>query len=261
MPSFRQATAFVLTAAFAAAPLHAQTSAPAPANGKVVLQHADIPGHSYVVEVTRGVQPANARAPLHVHPGIESGYIVKGSGVLHIQGQPDRVVRAGDTAVIPPNTPHWFSNGPEPIEIVATYVTESGKPSSRKLEANAPELAMPAGTVAPYAVAPADTNKAQVVLQSVAFPGQGSYTRITRTDVPAGGRSPQHVHPGLEITYVLSGSLTLTISGQPERQVHAGESFLIPAGTRHTVVNGSSPTQLLSTYVLEEGKPAMQVMN
>ncbi|WP_338759394.1 cupin domain-containing protein [Massilia sp. METH4] len=260
MPYYRYA-ALTLTAALAAAPLSAQTTPAAPASGKTVLQRAELPGQRYVVEVTRGVQAANARASLHLHPGIESGYVIRGGGVLHVQGLPDRTVGPGDTAVIPPNTPHWFTNGPEQTEIVATYVVENGKPASRRLDKDAPELTAPPRTLAPYTTSPPDSGKAPAVLQSVAFPGEGYYTRITRTEVPAQGRSPQHVHPGTEITYVLAGSLTLAIAGQPERELRTGDSFLVPAGTAHTVVNGAGPAELLSTYVLEEAKPVMEVLN
>lgn len=259
MPSFRHFVALALTAAFAAAPVGAQATTAA-ASGKTVLQTADFPARGYTTEVVRTVLGPNARAPLHMHPGIESGYIVKGGGMVHIQGKPALAMRPGDTTVVPPNTPHWFVNGPETTEIVSTYVLEKDKPARQVLAADAPELGRATGSVDPYPSAPDNANKGLAVLQSVAYPGQGYYTRIARVEVPANAAAPQHEHPGIEVTYVLAGSVTLAIAGKPERVLHAGESFLIPAGTTHKIVNGASASELLSTYVLEEGKPLMHVM-
>lgn len=80
--------------------------------------------HTRIVETRI---PADAQAPLHMHPGIESGYIVSGGGTLHIEGQPARVLKPGDTALVTPGTKHWFKNGTQPTLIVSTYVLEDGK--------------------------------------------------------------------------------------------------------------------------------------
>ncbi|MBF8778115.1 cupin domain-containing protein [Pseudomonas fulva] len=80
--------------------------------------------HTHIVETRI---PANAQAPLHSHPGIESGYILSGGGMLHIEGQSAREMKPGSTALVPPNTRHWFKNGPQETVIVSTYVLEDGK--------------------------------------------------------------------------------------------------------------------------------------
>ena len=72
--------------------------------------------------------PANAQAPLHQHPGIESGYILEGGGMLMISGQPAKEMKPGMTTIVSANTPHWFKNGPQKTVIVSTYVVEQDKP-------------------------------------------------------------------------------------------------------------------------------------
>ncbi len=60
------------------------------------------------------INPPGPAEPEHVHPHQESNATVL-AGALHfsVRGRV-RVVRAGETIVIPPNTPHYFWNeGPE----------------------------------------------------------------------------------------------------------------------------------------------------
>jgi len=97
----------------------------------------------------------------------------------------------------------------------------------------------------------------QTVLQDIAFPGHGYYTKLVRTEIPPGVVAPRHTHPGLEATYVMKGSITLIVSGQPDRVIGAGESFSVPANTPHLFQNGAAASELLTTYVLEDGQPPM----
>ena len=53
-------------------------------------------------------------------------------------------------------------------------------------------------------------------LQKVDFPP--GYTTVTAiAEVPAGGSSGRHSHPGVETGYVMEGELHLLIDGKPER--------------------------------------------
>ena len=88
----------------------------------------------------------------------------------------------------------------------------------------------------------------------VSVPGREAV--VARVEVAAGAKAGRHSHPGDEISYVLEGEATLLIDGQPPRQVKAGESFVIPAGTVHDAHNnGSAPIKLVGVYVVEKGKP------
>lgn len=110
----------------------AQQSA-TPGRSKTVLVDTDYPGNGHKTQIVRVLTPARSKAPLHIHPGIESGYIVRGGGTLYIEGQPPKALKPGTTALVPPNTPHWFQNGAAETEIVTTYVLETGKPATTNL--------------------------------------------------------------------------------------------------------------------------------
>ena len=88
----------------------------------------------------------------------------------------------------------------------------------------------------------------------VSVPGREAV--VARVEVAPGAKAGRHTHPGDEISYVMEGEATLLIDGQAPRQVKAGESFVIPAGTVHDAHNnGTSPIKLVGVYVVEKGKP------
>jgi quercetin dioxygenase-like cupin family protein len=83
----------------------------------------------YVTILAEATIEAGASVARHTHPGIESAYILEGNIEVPIQGQPTRMVKAGEGFQIPPDTPH---GGGKPIEakarLLVTYVVEKGKP-------------------------------------------------------------------------------------------------------------------------------------
>jgi len=103
----------------------------AQANGltRTLVGRADvsIPGKEAVVarvEVAPG-----ARAGRHTHPGDEISYVQEGQVELLVDGQAPRVVKAGESFVIPAGTVHDAHNGGDaPVKLVGVYVVEKGKP-------------------------------------------------------------------------------------------------------------------------------------
>jgi quercetin dioxygenase-like cupin family protein len=80
----------------------------------------------------------------------------------------------------------------------------------------------------------------------------------TRVEIAPGGVVAWHTHPGDEVSYVTDGELTLMVAGHSARKVAAGEGFVVPAGTVHSVKNeGSSVTKLVTVYIVEKGKPLL----
>lgn len=76
-----------------------------------------------------------------------------------------------------------------------------------------------------------------------------------RVDFAPGASFPAHSHPGVEIAYVLSGTIEYEMNGKTFR-LKAGESLFIPAGTVHSAKNvGSGIISELATYIVEKGKP------
>ncbi len=79
---------------------------------------------------------------------------------------------------------------------------------------------------------------------------------MVKRDVPPGGTTGPHTHPGVEISYVLAGTMELHVLGKPTRVVHAGESTAIPRDTPHEAINiGKEPLSLVVTYLVDKGSP------
>jgi quercetin dioxygenase-like cupin family protein len=82
-----------------------------------------------------------------------------------------------------------------------------------------------------------------------------------RVDLDPGVAFGKHRHPGEEIIYVIEGSLEYEVEGKPPMTLKAGEVLFIPAGTIHAAKNvGSGNAAELGTYVVEKGKPLVELV-
>jgi quercetin dioxygenase-like cupin family protein len=79
---------------------------------------------------------------------------------------------------------------------------------------------------------------------------------VARGEFQPGAAVPRHTHPGDELAYVLEGEVVLEVDGKPALTFKAGDTFFVPAGQVHSAKNaGKKPAAVLSTYVIEKGKP------
>jgi quercetin dioxygenase-like cupin family protein len=96
----------------------------------------------------------------------------------------------------------------------------------------------------------------RTVLQQHALGVAGREGVQVMVELAAGGAAPRHTHPGEEFGYVLNGTATLDIAGQPLLTLKPGDSFFIPANTPHVARNpGTTSWKAISTYIVESGKP------
>ena len=111
--------------ALAASALFAQASGLT----RTLIGRADVsvPGREAVVarvEVAPG-----AKAGRHTHPGDEISYVMEGEATLLVDGQPPKLVKAGESFVVPAGVVHdAHNNGTTPTKLLGVYVVEKGKP-------------------------------------------------------------------------------------------------------------------------------------
>ena len=78
-------------------------------------------------------------------------------------------------------------------------------------------------------------------------------------DIPPGGGSAPHRHPGHHIFgYVLEGSYRIKVGDEPEKVLNKGDTFYEPPGALHAVsrnASDSAPAKVLAVIVAESGKP------
>lgn len=95
----------------------------------------------------------------------------------------------------------------------------------------------------------------RTVLQTVDMSIAGRDAVTAKAELPAGVSSGLHTHPGEELGYVVEGTATILMDGK-STVVKAGEAFAIPMGKVHSATNsGTTPTTIVSTYIVEKGKP------
>ena len=112
--------------------LTAMLALPAPASGQVKrtpVLRADVAAPGREAVVVRGEIDPGASAARHTHPGDEISYITDGEAELLIDGEPPRLVKAGEAFVVPAGKVHAARNtGAAPLRFVGVYVVDKGKP-------------------------------------------------------------------------------------------------------------------------------------
>ena len=120
----------VIGAGFAGNVLAQQAASAQPTSNikRTMLQKVDVPGTNY--ETITGIAEIvpNASIGRHTHPGPETGYVIEGEMTLIVDGQPAKIVKAGESYQVPPGGIHDAKSGDKGVKVMAVYVVEKGKP-------------------------------------------------------------------------------------------------------------------------------------
>jgi quercetin dioxygenase-like cupin family protein len=122
-------------------------------------------------------------------------------------------------------------------------------------------LAPRAAEAQPPKSAPAAIRR-QLLDQRPVAGAPGLETQLWLIDYPPGASAPVHRHPVVGIGYVIEGAFDSTFAGQAPVHVSAGQSFVDPARSEHSVFRNSSATQplkMLVAYTIPSGTPIMEL--
>lgn len=97
----------------------------------------------------------------------------------------------------------------------------------------------------------------RTVIKRTDGPMAGYETINVRVEIDANAPIARHTHPGIESSYIVSGSTELTIEGEGggTKVYGAGDGFQVAPGVIHGGKNGDKTTVIAATYVVEKGKP------
>jgi len=96
----------------------------------------------------------------------------------------------------------------------------------------------------------------RTVLQQGDLSAPGREAVMALAEIQPAAAAGRHTHPGEEIAYVLAGPVVIEIDGKPAKTYQTGEVFMIPPGAIHNAKNpGAAAVKIVSTYVIEKGKP------
>jgi quercetin dioxygenase-like cupin family protein len=86
-----------------------------------------VPGKEIVIG--SAMLPAGTAIGFHTHPGDEAGYVLKGVLILHTRGQPDKVLKAGDSFFNPRGAVHSLAAAPgaDGGTAVSTWIVDKGQ--------------------------------------------------------------------------------------------------------------------------------------
>ena len=122
------ARAFLVAATAVALTAAAQEAKQQPVGRTILERHdqAGVPGKEIVIG-TVTLAPG-AVIGFHTHSGDEAGYIVKGSLIWKVRGQPDKTLKAGDSFFNPRGSVHSVVGGEAGATAFATWIVDKGKP-------------------------------------------------------------------------------------------------------------------------------------
>jgi quercetin dioxygenase-like cupin family protein len=129
IPVIAALATFVMTGlASAQQPPGTATTPPMAPIKRTILQKADVPGTNLeiiyaTVEITAGF-----KAGRHNHPGVVMTQIVDGDFWLQFDGQPEQILRVGESLTIPDRAVHNEGTLDKPLKLIVVYVVEKGKP-------------------------------------------------------------------------------------------------------------------------------------
>ena len=94
-------------------------------------------------------------------------------------------------------------------------------------------------------------------LQRAGLAGKkGKEAVLVLRELSAGKESGKHYQSGIEVAYILEGSVTLEVQGKPPVSLKQGDSFQTDPRQVHNVKNASTtaPAKVIVFYVVEKGK-------
>jgi quercetin dioxygenase-like cupin family protein len=90
-------------------------------------EQSGVPGKEIVIGTA--ALPAGSAIGFHTHPGDEAGYVLKGTLILKVQGQPDRTLKAGDSFFNPRGAVHSIVAAPGGDAMaVSSWIIDKGQP-------------------------------------------------------------------------------------------------------------------------------------
>jgi quercetin dioxygenase-like cupin family protein len=113
------------------------------------------------------------------------------------------------------------------------------------------------GAMLDRAVAAQQTGITRTVLQRVDVPSSATHEAVMATvELQPGASAGRHLHHGVEIGYLVEGTVVFDHQGRPSVTKKSGEVFQNDVAAAHDARNtGKTPAKILAVYVVEKGNP------
>jgi quercetin dioxygenase-like cupin family protein len=129
IPVIAALATFVMTGlASAQQPPGTATTPPMAPIKRTILQKADVPGTNLEIIYATVEISAGFKAGRHNHPGVVMTQVIDGDFWLQFDGQPEQILRVGESLTIPDRAVHNEGTLDKPLKLIVVYVVEKGKP-------------------------------------------------------------------------------------------------------------------------------------
>jgi quercetin dioxygenase-like cupin family protein len=248
-------------------------------NALTVLQEVRplfIPEGAEVKIVVVDLPPGSAGFPPHRHSGPSFYYMLEGELQFELEGEPLRIIRAGEAFWEPGGDVTHYTNANNrddiPCRFVVTLVSQSNS-AMREL--------VPSRTS--IQIAPSQSSTTNESAMSKTYDGWENTLRVLEearppfipddvhvmtvvVDYPPGSAgSPPHRHSGPAFGYMLEGEMLFEVEGEPPRVIRAGEAFWEPGGDVIHYSNANNRGDLRCRYTVTmlgaPGRPMLTVVD
>jgi len=108
----------------------------------------------------------------------------------------------------------------------------------------------------PQGAAPAaPSGITRTVIGKAELPGERYVVILMEAEFDPALKVARHTHPGVESSYLIAGGGVLSVKGQADRTLKAGDAFQIPAELPHAFEVGAQKTRLVITYAVDKDRP------
>jgi quercetin dioxygenase-like cupin family protein len=220
-----------------------------------------IPESAEVKIVVADLPPGSAGFPPHRHSGPSFYYMLEGELQFELEGEPSRVIRAGEAFWEPGGDVTHYTNANNRDDIrcrfVVTLVSRSNS-ATRELVPSRTSLEIAPSESDPGKNSATSKNydgweNALTVLQEAwpPFIPEGVYAVTVVVEHPPGSAgSPPHRHSGPAFGYVLEGEMLFELEGEPPRVIRAGEAFWEPGGDAIHYSNANNRDDMRCRYTV-----------
>jgi quercetin dioxygenase-like cupin family protein len=198
-----------------------------------------IPEGAEVKTVVADLPPGSAGFPPHRHSGPSFYYMLEGELKFELEGEPPRVIRAGEAFWEPGGDVTHYTNANNRDDMrcrfVVTMVSRSNSEMRELVLSRTPPTENDQGKAQSMSENyDANWESALTIVQEVQPPfiPEGAHAMTVVIDYPPGSAgAPPHKHPsGPAFGYMLEGEMLFELEGEPPRVIRAGEAFWEPGG-------------------------------
>ena len=122
-------------------------------------------------------------------------------------------------------------------------------------------LGLFSGIAVDRAVAAQQTGLTRKVLLTTDDPANAAADQLVMAyvELAPGASTGKHRHPGIEIGYVIDGTVEMQADGKPSLTINSGDSFR-NEGVHNAVNHGTKPAKLVAVYAVEKNKPLTEAV-